>query len=311
MKKFKNILFVSQGLSNHSDSIGQALKLSYNNRAPLKGMIFCPPLPDNLIQYQASYENSLIHNVSEQIKDSREIHNIPEANVSFPLEVVSGEKPAVNIIHAVHKGSHDLLIKDAEPLDDNDEGFKAMDMTLLRKCPSPVWLNRPSRKPRSKRRVAVAIDPVIASDEHKGLCMRLLELSRSIADSCDSRLHVLSCWEYQLERYLDSHAWIKIEDEELNAEIEKARVEHREALEHIIKESGVNGEIIVHHLHGLPDDVIPHWVDENEIDVLVMGTLARTGIPGFVIGNTAENIVRSVTCSLVALKPQGFVSPLT
>ncbi|PMO56493.1 universal stress protein [Vibrio breoganii] len=309
MKKFKNILFVSQGLSNHSDSIGQALRLSYNNKAPLKGMIFCPPLPVNLAQYQSSYENSLIHNVSEHIKDSRDTHNIAEDDVSFPLEVVSGEKPAINIIRAVHKGEHDLLIKDAEPLDDDGEGFKAIDMTLLRKCPSPVWLNRASNKPRNKRRVAVAIDPIIASDEHRGLCMRLMELSRSIADSCDSRLHVLSCWEYQLERYLDSHAWIKIGDKELNAEIEKAKVEHKEALDHLINESGVSGEIIVHHLHGLPDDVIPHWVDEHEIDILVMGTLARTGIPGFVIGNTAENIVRSVTCSLVALKPKGFVTP--
>ncbi|GAM59013.1 universal stress protein family 1 [Vibrio ishigakensis] len=43
---------------------------------------------------------------------------------------------------------------------------------------------------------------------------------------------------------------------------------------------------------------------------MVMGTLARTGIPGIVIGNTAENIVQAVSCSLVALKPPGFVSPV-
>ncbi|MDF5010076.1 universal stress protein, partial [Vibrio parahaemolyticus] len=41
-----------------------------------------------------------------------------------------------------------------------------------------------------------------------------------------------------------------------------------------------------------------------------MGTLARTGISGYVIGNTAENILQSINCSLVALKPDGFVSPI-
>lgn len=41
-----------------------------------------------------------------------------------------------------------------------------------------------------------------------------------------------------------------------------------------------------------------------------MGTVARTGIPGFIIGNTAENTLREIRCSLLALKPNGFVSPV-
>jgi nucleotide-binding universal stress UspA family protein len=41
-----------------------------------------------------------------------------------------------------------------------------------------------------------------------------------------------------------------------------------------------------------------------------MGTVARTGISGFIIGNTAENILQKIDCSLLALKPQGFVSPV-
>jgi universal stress protein E len=33
-------------------------------------------------------------------------------------------------------------------------------------------------------------------------------------------------------------------------------------------------------------------------------------IAGFVIGNTAENVLRELRCSLLALKPNGFVSPV-
>lgn len=309
MKKFKNILYVSHGLKSHSDSIGQALRLSHNNNAPVQGLLFCPSLPSNLSEYQASYENSLVHSVNQQIQESRSVHDINEESVPFPLDVVCGENPAVDVIQAVQNASHDLVIKDAEPID--GKGFKAIDMTLLRKCPSAVWLNRLTHQPTNKRRIAVAVDPMIFDDEHKALSLRLLELSNSIAHSCGSRLHLLSCWEYQLERYLQNHAWIKIEDGELNKEIETARVKHREALDHLITESGIDGDIIVHHLHGVPDELVPGWVEKHEIDVLVMGTLARTGIPGIVIGNTAENIVQSVNCSLVALKPPGFVSPVT
>jgi universal stress protein E len=42
----------------------------------------------------------------------------------------------------------------------------------------------------------------------------------------------------------------------------------------------------------------------------VMGTLGRTGIPGFFIGNTAEEILQTTHASVLAIKPTGFVSPV-
>lgn len=42
----------------------------------------------------------------------------------------------------------------------------------------------------------------------------------------------------------------------------------------------------------------------------IMGTVGRTGIPGFLIGNTAETVLRQVACSVLAVKPTGFVTPV-
>ena len=47
-----------------------------------------------------------------------------------------------------------------------------------------------------------------------------------------------------------------------------------------------------------------------EIDLIVMGTVGRTGISGFLIGNTAEKILNTVDCSVLTLKPEGFKSPV-
>lgn len=63
-------------------------------------------------------------------------------------------------------------------------------------------------------------------------------------------------------------------------------------------------------LKGEPEDLIPATITDTKIDILIMGTVARTGISGFIIGNTAENILQKIDCSLLALKPQGFVSPV-
>jgi len=41
-----------------------------------------------------------------------------------------------------------------------------------------------------------------------------------------------------------------------------------------------------------------------------MGTLSRTGISGLLIGNTAEKVLRQVDCSVLIVKPDGFITPV-
>ena len=42
-----------------------------------------------------------------------------------------------------------------------------------------------------------------------------------------------------------------------------------------------------------------------------MGTVAGTGISGLLMGNTAEMILTQIDCSVLAVKPEGFVSPVS
>ncbi len=52
-------------------------------------------------------------------------------------------------------------------------------------------------------------------------------------------------------------------------------------------------------------------MDPVSADLIVMGTKGRTGIPGLIIGNTAENVLQRTKASVLAVKPNGFVSPVT
>jgi len=49
---------------------------------------------------------------------------------------------------------------------------------------------------------------------------------------------------------------------------------------------------------------------KRSVDLIVMGTVGRTGIPGLFIGNTAETVLRQVDCSVLTVKPWGFVTPV-
>lgn len=62
-----------------------------------------------------------------------------------------------------------------------------------------------------------------------------------------------------------------------------------------------------HLLKGEANEVVTSTATKLGVDLLVMGSITRTGIAGFFIGSTAEEVAANVGCSLLALKPEGFV----
>lgn len=309
MQRFKSILFVSQGITDESGALNQALSLARNNGASLTAMIVLPDLPRAMQAYESQFEESLRAKFDDSLKTSRDVVKVDEATIPVAVRIERGSAPSVRIVRQVLRQGHDLVIKEAEPKD-GGRGFRALDTDLLRKCPCPVWLSRPIRRHRADMQVAVAIDPEKTSPEGHDLSVSLLRLARSLADTCSGTLHVISCWHYEYEGSVRHGQWISVPAAEADALMTKAREAHRAALDGVIEEAGIDGGMEVHHLRGKPDSMIPNVVSEVGIDIMVMGTVARVGIPGFFIGNTAENTVQQLRCALLALKPDGFVSPV-
>lgn len=67
----------------------------------------------------------------------------------------------------------------------------------------------------------------------------------------------------------------------------------------------------LHVVKGPAKYVVPELARELAVDIVVMGTVARTGIDGFFMGNTAESILGELDCSVLTMKPPGFSSPVT
>lgn len=71
------------------------------------------------------------------------------------------------------------------------------------------------------------------------------------------------------------------------------------------------GDIQTHIERGEAWQAITAVEKAHNIDLIVMGTIDRAGIPGFFIGTTAETVLRQVNCSVLTIKPSQFVSPVT
>jgi universal stress protein E len=306
MHAFQRILFASLGTGDETPALAEALNLARACGARLDALLLCPRFPPELAAYRQRFETALVEQLQSRIGAARRATGI-DLPVSIGLE--SGGRPALAIIQHVLREGHGLVIKQAEAGDDG-AGLRAVDMELLRKCPAAVWLSRPGAGPQGARRTAVAVDALETEPAARGLSLRLLEVAHGLAASRGGALDVLSCWDYEYEQYLRDNPWIKVPEQELAAAVARARDTHRAALDALLGEAGVGQGVEVHAVRGRPDAVIPALVAERGVDLLVMGTVGRTGIHGLLIGNTAENILRRVHCSLLALKPEGFASPV-
>lgn len=312
MHTFRHILYASTGIGDDIEGLKQGLSLARNNRATLTYLLVFPQLPGSHAVYQEKYRQFMGEQVESAIRGARAALNIAESEVEVRVELESGdEPPAVRIIRHQLRNGHDLVIKEAEPKEDGSgRGFTSLDMTLLRKCPCPVWLARPIARSRKDIRVAVAVNPGNRETAERDLSIRLLQLARSLADTCSGELDILSCWDFEFERYLRGNTRVEVPEETMRNTVQTAQASHQTELNQVIEASGIGGSFEVQRLRGRAEKMIPFFVKSRDIDILVMGTVARTGILGYLMGNTAENIMGELECALLALKPGGFVSPV-
>lgn len=309
MRQLQSILYVAAGPTDISDALEQAVHLACTHEAALHVMILSPTLPRRFADYAAAYESSLIEHLEGSLKKAAVALGLSRDKLRVTVAVDYGDAPAVRIVRRVLRNAHDFVVKEAEVVG-NRTGFRALDMQLLRLCPCPVWLVRPINRPASQTRVAVAIDPQSVAPTGQDLARHLLRHARSLADAFSGELNILSCWDYEFEDYLRHSPWVKVSEDTVRAGVMAAERQHRAVFDKLMREADIAGSVRIHHARGRPDQAIARLVINLGVDILVIGTVGRTGLPGFVIGNTAENVLREIQCSLLALKPNGFASPL-
>lgn len=309
MHRYQNILYVMDPNKEETGGFKQALSIARNNDAALHLLLLYSELPAELRSQQAMFEDFLAQRLMRVLEEANAAIQYDRSRITTEV-LMSDASLAIAITRYAIRHEHDMVIKESESMQEHEKGFKAVDMTLLRKCPTALYLARPIAHSRDTIRVAVAVDPLAEDEMEHDINLRLLQLAREVADTCSGSLDIVSCWDYAYESYLRHNAWVKISNEDISDALLNAQAEHRSALNSLIKVSGIEGKQHIHHLHGDASELISEFAEREAIDIMIMGTVGRTGIAGYLIGNTAETIFEKLDCSLFTLKPRGFVSPI-
>jgi len=242
-----------------------------------------------------------------------------EAGVTFNTEVLFG-KLFYKAIQYAMKESVDWLIKQTDEATQalTANVFNSQDKHLLRKCPCPVLLHKHGTDLPFKK-IMASID-VDLDDETLVPChfnQSILKQSLFVAQlqgrvyQSDTYLEAIHAWQADAENLV--HYWNPdLSEADLLRWTENIRQQHLTAIEtelSALNASDIEFEIVLP--KGAAVEVIPHVVEQHQVGLLVMGTLGRGGLPGMIIGNTSEAVLEQINCSVLALKPDDFKSPVS
>lgn len=230
-----------------------------------------------------------------------------ERGIEASTQVLRG-KPEIAVTEHVLAGKHDLVLKTARgEASARRVWFGLVARRLLRICPCPVWIVQPDGPPRFERIVA-AIDPDENDAEKTGLNRKIIDLASSLAEHESGELHIVHAWTAPGETLFRSRMPL----DELADYVTDCKEAARRRVHGLLSHYDQTGERPhIHLLKGDPQDVIIDFVAQERADLVVMGTVCRGGIAGYLIGNTAEKVLRHIGSSVLAVKPDGFQSPVT
>lgn len=318
MKRFKNILYIYEGSVAQNATIASAVSLAQNNQANLTVIDVIPvvtagigmppggPISTDLQAYMIAERRQVLESMIAPYQQ----------RLNIRIDVLVGIK-FLEVIRTVLQSGHDLLIKPAENPNYMERLFGSDDMHLLRKCPCPVWMMKAEETSNYECIVvAVDMDPHELDSSEQLLNQEILELASSLALTDFASLHLVHAWDVPVAGF--ASLWADTPDATERNMIEGSRARHQTAMKELTQNlrNKIGAEAYkylsprIHLPRGEAKKEIPALVRDLKADLVVMGTVARTGIPGFIVGNTAEAILDQLQCSVLAIKPPGFVSPV-
>lgn len=280
MKRFKNLLLIqSQSTHSHSLAVSLAVQLAQQNQAHLTVVYI---FSESAIDLTPPHHPLLETHRSTITVETLQSHSIPR------------------LLEKIEQQSIDLVLL-ADPAIVTD--LTQFELSLMRQCPVPLWIVRPNPHLIYKN-IMAAVDPDSHNPQRHLLNRLVIELGLSLSEMERAKLHVVHAWHLKGESELRRSVFMRVSEEEVARLRATEQEKHQTAIEQLLlPHASAMTHANVRLLEGVASEVIPQFVQEQQIDLLIMGTVGRTGLSGFIMGNTAEGLLKTVQCSVLTIKP--------
>lgn len=229
------------------------------------------------------------------------IEQAKEKGVDSSSKVAMGP-PWREIILEVIREKHDMVLVGTRPHGFTGRLFGGTVMNLFRQCPCPVYAVKVDEEP--------DVPEVVVASDMSEVSTDILNFVVNAAQVADMKIHLVHAIDPKLDQRLQG---LGVNEQTLQNSSREILEEVKNELNEQLAQTDfrtLNFGVQVHVLEGSPEVAIPAFIAENKVNLLAMGTLARSGLSGFFIGNTAERMLEKVNCSVLTFKPADFVSPV-
>lgn len=294
MKRLKSILLYAHELSDSDVALQRAEALASSNEA-LLWVVDVLPSRDRPWSTLGGDPESRQAVVAARLRQlDLLVTPACRRGVAVRVKVLIG-RPSSKLIREILRHRHDLVVLNAG-MEEGWPGplFGRTDRRLLRDCPCSVWVNRQVDHG-CHRRVLVALDAGEDWSERQQESLQVLEHSVSIAEADGSELQIVYCLGHWSSDNSPRFATTALGHYRRRLDELLARCDLRGVRHDVRLERTAAVDVIAAH--------------RGEIDVLVMGTVWRSGPAGVLIGDTAEDALARFDCSVLAVKPEGLRTP--
>ncbi len=303
MDKLKKILVIFDEKYNTQTAMLRAVELSRLTQASIH-LVATTYTGLNFVDGELLIETEALLREGIQSKLNQELRNyvdsLDAAGIDISYESLWSPRAHHDIAKLCADEPFDLLIKTANKHGRFEGIFHTpLDWHLLRECPCPVLLVSGEKWPEGGSIIA-AVDANTDDEAHINLNGQLLETASYLGGLLNNEVIITNACP-PLPVLVDLE-YTSIDPSTYIDGMHKAA---KRNIMDIIKPYDID-ESKVKILDGIPEDEIPKLADKLNSRLIVLGTVSRSGLKGYIMGNTAEQLLHNLHCDVLAIKPEGF-----
>lgn len=172
---------------------------------------------------------------------------------------------------------------------------------LIRNCTTPLWLVQHGDWEGNK--LCSALDPMHMSDKPAYLDNELITITQELSKILGMSAYYLHSYAAMPRPQLFGGDQSKAYDQYLKSFTK----EHSDAFAKLLghyPEIKNDQQFLV---EGFAEEVIPNFVKQHQIGLMIMGAVARGSLDNLLIGHTAERVLEAIECDLLVIHPQATI----
>ncbi|MCE2693869.1 MAG: universal stress protein [Verrucomicrobiaceae bacterium] len=209
--------------------------------------------------------------------------------------------PFSELVEACRAHSADLLVMGAKGSRNEPNRVGAIAAKCVRKAPVDVFLVREDAQGPFKK--------IVTCVDFSENSAKAVQYALHVARQDDATLDCLHVYQSALAMSLDYGGFAPSMPVTIDPEaVDNWRKDLDAFLAPLTREAGdVKVTALIKERVNIREAILDH-VNETHATLVVLGTRGKTGLREMLIGTTAEKIVQNAPCSILAVKPDGFIS---